>query len=78
MANDYDGYEQWVTRALEFYADTGDLAFLISSSGKFPNMINGAENAKTIGLSLITLSVFSSENSLRNLGEINLWLDSQE
>jgi hypothetical protein len=24
------------------------------------------------------LSVFSSENSLRNLGEINLWLDSQE
>ena len=77
LANDY-GYEQWVTRTLEFYADTGNLAFLISSSGKFPNMINGAEKAKTMGLSLITLSGFSSEDTVRNFGDIDLWPDSQE
>ena len=77
FANDY-GYEHWVAKALEFYADSGDLAVLISSSGASQNMINGAEKAKTMGLSLITLSGFSSENPLRNLGEINLWLDSQE
>src|SRR5262245_14647774 len=33
FANDY-GYENWVEKALEFYADSGDTAILISSSGK--------------------------------------------
>ena len=32
FANDY-GYENWVVKALEFYADPGDLVVLISSSG---------------------------------------------
>ena len=46
FANDY-GYENWVAKALEFYADEGDLAMiLISSSGQSPNMLNGAKQAK--------------------------------
>ena len=32
FANDY-GYENWVSKALEFYGDDGDLVILISSSG---------------------------------------------
>ncbi|MFM7272604.1 MAG: SIS domain-containing protein, partial [Gammaproteobacteria bacterium] len=32
FANDY-GYENWVSRALEAYADADDLVILISSSG---------------------------------------------
>ncbi len=64
FANDY-GYERWVEKALEFYADPGDLAILISSSGKSPNMLNGAEKAKAMGLSLITVSGFSADNPLR-------------
>ena len=77
FANDY-GYEHWVAKALEFYADTGDLAILISSSGKSPNMLNGAEKAKNMGLSVITVSGFLSENPLRKLGDLNLWVDSSE
>ena len=77
FANDY-GYEHWVAKALEAYADSGDLAILISSSGKSLNIINGAEKAKNIGLSVITVSGFLPDNPLRKLGDLNLWVDSTE
>lgn len=75
FANDY-GYDQWVSRALEAYADAGDLVFLISSSGNSKNIVNGAKTAKSMNLNIVTLSGFSRDNDLRILGEINLWVDS--
>jgi D-sedoheptulose 7-phosphate isomerase len=76
FANDY-GYENWVERALNFYADKGDIVILISSSGTSKNIVNGANWAKENGLSVITLSGFSHENPLRKIGDINLWVDSK-
>ena len=75
FANDY-GYENWVAKGLEFYADSGDLVILISSSGKSKNIINGAIKARELFLKTITLSGFGPENPLRKLGDINLWVDS--
>ena len=75
FANDY-GYERWVEKALEAYADLGDLAILISSSGNSPNILNGAEKAKAMGLSVVTVSGFSADNPIRKLGDLNLWADS--
>ena len=77
FANDY-GYEHWVAKALEAYADPEDLAILISSSGKSPNMLNGARQAKAIGIYVITVSGFLKENPLRKIGDLNLWVDSSE
>lgn len=77
FANDY-GYDQWVVEALKAYADPGDLVILISSSGKSPNIINGALQAKQMGLQIVTLSGFSSDNPLRKLGDVELWADSSE
>ena len=74
-ANDY-GYENWVSEALQSYADKKDLVILISSSGKSANIINGALKAKAIGMKSISLSGFDSQNPLRNLGDFNLWVDS--
>ena len=75
FANDY-GYEHWVAKALEAYADPGDLVILISSSGKSPNMLNGARQAKAMDLSLVTVSGFSADNPIRKFGDLNLWVDS--
>ena len=75
FANDY-GYEHWVAKALEAYADQGDLVILISSSGKSPNMLNGARQAKAMDLPLVTVSGFSADNPIRKLGDLNLWVDS--
>ena len=75
FANDY-GYEHWVAKALEAYADPGDLVILISSSGKSANMLNGTRQAKAMDLSLVTVSGFSADNPIRKLGDLNLWVDS--
>ena len=42
FANDY-GYEKVFAKSLEFYADTGDIVVIISSSGESKNIINAAE-----------------------------------
>ena len=77
FANDY-GYENWVARAIESYANKNDMVFLISSSGGSKNITNGARQAKEMGLPVVTLSGFSPENELRTLGNVNLWVDSTQ
>ena len=75
FANDY-GYENWVSRAIDFYSETGDIVILVSSSGNSPNMVNAAKTAKKLGLTLVTFTGFDPNNKLKKEGDINLWLDS--
>ena len=76
FANDF-GYEHWVEKAIEFYADPQDLVVLISSSGQSPNIINAANRAKSLNLPLVTLSGFAADNPLRQTGDLNFWIDSE-
>ena len=76
FANDY-GYENWVAKCLEFYGDEGDLAILVSSSGKSKNMVNAAIQAKKMGIEVITLTGFAKDNPLKQYGCLNFWLDSR-
>ena len=76
FANDY-GYENWVAKAIEFYGDEGDVAILISSSGKSPNMINAAVQAKSMKIPIITLTGFEQDNTLRQFSELDFWVDSR-
>lgn len=75
FGNDY-GYENWVAKAIDFYADSGDVAVCISSSGKSANMVNAAGRARELGLQVVTLSGFAADNPLRQLGHLNLWVNS--
>ncbi|WP_367980922.1 SIS domain-containing protein [Spiribacter roseus] len=74
FGNDY-GYEHWVARSLEAYADPGDVVVLISSSGSSPNIVNAARYAQERDLQCVTFSGFSASNPLRAFGHLNLWLD---
>ena len=76
FSNDY-GYENWVKKAISFYADKGDLLICISSSGESKNIINGAIQGKKVGCRVITLTGFSKSNKVRKTGHINLWLNSK-
>ena len=76
FANDY-GYEEWVSKSIDFYGDKGDLVILISSSGNSKNIINAANKAKEMGMKLITLSGFNPDNSLRKIGDVNLFIESK-
>ena len=77
FANDY-GFENWISKAMEFYGNEGDLLILISSSGKSENMLNAAKNARELKFSYIaTFSGFEERNPLSQLGDLNIWVDSK-
>jgi D-sedoheptulose 7-phosphate isomerase len=77
FSNDF-GYEKWVEKTIEFYADEGDAVILISAGGNSPNMINGVKSAKKKKIrKIITLTGNDENNSLKKLGDINLWVNSK-
>ena len=76
FANDY-GYEWWLAKALEFYADPGDLVILISSSGKSPNMVNAARYAVEKELRVVTFTGFAQDNPLQAVGQLKFWVNSR-
>lgn len=76
FSNDY-GYENWVARALEAYADPGDVIVLISSSGKSPNIVSAAKYAREQDLEVVTFSGFAPDNPLQMMGLLNFWVDSR-
>ena len=77
FSNDY-GYERWVEKAIDFYADDKDVLILISSSGKSLNMINACNAARNKKiLKIITFSGHDKNNPLSKLGDINFWINSK-
>jgi len=77
FANDY-GYERWIEKAVDFYADQNDVLILISSSGKSKNMINACKSARNKKISkIITFTGHDKNNPLSKLGDINFWINSK-
>ena len=76
FANDY-GYENWLSKAINFYADPDDHLILISSSGRSKNIINAAKEGKKKNLHLTTLTGFSKNSELSRLSNISLWVNSK-
>ena len=65
-------------KAVDFYGDAGDLLIVISSSGSSQNMLNGVKAARKVDFrAVVTLSGFAADNPLRQLGDINIWVDSE-
>jgi D-sedoheptulose 7-phosphate isomerase len=76
FANDY-GFENWISKTIEHYADKNDILILISSSGRSKNMINACKAAKKKRvLKIITFTGNKKNNPLSKLGDLNLWVDS--
>lgn len=71
LANDYS-YEKVFEKAIEMYADKGDLVIAISSSGQSPNVLNAVTAANKKECKTITLSGFDDANLLYVLGDINI------
>ena len=77
FSNDY-GYERWIEKAIDFYADDKDVLILISSSGKSLNMINACKAARKKRISkIITFTGHDENNPLSKLGDINFWINSK-
>ncbi|OUW59343.1 MAG: hypothetical protein CBD57_00605 [Candidatus Pelagibacter sp. TMED197] len=77
LSNDF-GYQYWVSQAIEFYADKGDIIILISSSGTSSNIINGAKKANEMGLKVISFTGFKKDSEVSKNSNLNFWVDSNE
>lgn len=77
VANDC-GYEQIFSLPLKRLMQPKDLLVAISSSGKSPNILNAVEVAKEKGAKVITFSGFSEGNPLRQMGELNFWINRMD
>ena len=77
FSNDY-GYEEVFAAPLRILAEEGDLLVAISSSGCSQNILSACIAAKQKGSRVITLSGFDEANPLRELGEVNYWIDSHD
>lgn len=75
LANDF-GYEQVYAKALEFQAGPRDGLIAISSSGNSANIVNAVAAARKRGCWVVTLSGFTPGNALRQLGDLNFYIAS--
>lgn len=73
MGNDY-GYEYVFSKQLELLGTEGDLLVAISSSGNSQNIVNAIEVARNKGMRVVTLSGFQSDNKIKAMGDINIYV----
>src|SRR5277367_3547284 len=77
LSNDF-GFEHVFSKAIEMFADAGDVLIAISSSGRSKNILNAVQTAKDKGLSIITYSGFSEQAPLRRAGQVNWFIDADQ
>jgi len=66
-----------MAKCIEFYGDAGDVVVLTSVSGTSPSVVEAAKYAKSQGMKVVTFSGKTADNELRQLGDINFWVDSR-
>jgi D-sedoheptulose 7-phosphate isomerase len=76
LANDF-GYENFIAKAVEFYADPGDVLVLISVSGRSPNLVAAAKYARNRGLKIVSFTGSAPDNPVRELSDISFWIGSR-
>lgn len=77
LGNDL-GYDNVFAKQIEMHARQGDMLIAISSSGRSANILKGVAAARATGCAVLTLSGFQSDNPLRRLGDVNMWVNSGE
>lgn len=74
-SNDF-GYENWMAEAIKSYGDYGDVVVLTSVSGTSLSVVNAAKTARELGMTVVTFTGRAHDNALREIGDINFWVDS--
>ena len=78
LSNDY-GYHNWLSSAIDLYADKGDVIVLISVSGESENLVNALKFANKKKLKTICFTGVNKNNKLNKLNKnnLNIFIDSK-
>lgn len=71
LSNDY-GYHNWLSSAIDLYADKGDVIVLISVSGESENLVNALKFANKKKLKTVCFTGVNKNNRLKKLNKNNL------
>jgi D-sedoheptulose 7-phosphate isomerase len=72
------GYTQVFAKPIEMFAESGDVLFAVSSSGKSENILNAVMAARAKNCKVVTFSGFAADNPLCRLGDFNFYVPSNE
>ena len=75
LGNDL-GFENCFAEPVARFSEAGDLLVAISSSGNSKNILKAAEVAKSKSCRVLTLTGFTRENQLRQMGDLNIYVPS--
>ena len=73
VSNDIS-FEDVYSEPLRRRGKEGDLLVAISSSGRSANILRCVEMARNLKLTVVTVSGFEADNSLRKLGDLNAYV----
>jgi len=73
LANDFE-FGEVFAKQLELLIDPEDLVIAISSSGESDNIIKAIKLSRKKGAMIITLTGFKSDNSIRKMGDYNIYV----
>ncbi|MBB4509313.1 MULTISPECIES: SIS domain-containing protein [Rhizobium] len=77
LSNDL-GYENVFSTQIGMHANEGDLLVAISSSGRSESITRAVRTAREKGCAIMTLSGFAPGNPLRDLGDLNFYVASDQ
>lgn len=77
LGNDFS-YDDVFSKQLEMISKRGQLLVTISSSGESENMYRAVLAAKKKDMDLITLTGFKPDNRIRALGDVSVYVPSEE
>ena len=75
LSNDL-GYEHAYEKQVAHWAEANDLLLAVSSSGRSQNILRAVATAREKGCRVVTLTGFTPENPLRQLGDVNYYVNS--
>jgi len=56
------------------FANPGDMLTAISSSGNSPNVVAAVEQARDMGLEIVTITGLKPDNKARAMGDLNFYI----
>ncbi|HEY9792390.1 MAG TPA: SIS domain-containing protein [Candidatus Obscuribacterales bacterium] len=77
LGNDF-GYDKVFSKAIEMFAEPGDILIAISSSGRSPNIIDAVRAAKQTGCHVITFAGFDPHAPLVAEGDLNFYVNCDQ
>jgi len=76
FSNDY-GYENWISKTIEYFLNSKDLVIFLSVSGNSKNLLHAAKKCVKKKINMVALTGHSKKNKLNKIVKNNFWVNSK-